>query len=209
MRRSTSQIMVPLFSLPDVVLFPQTYLPLRVFEHRYRQMVQDILDGPGRIAIALLRPGWEPDYEGNPDIYPVVTVGSLEQYRPRADGGFDILLFGEFRGRVVRERTVRPYREVLVASMPEKHLADLPSEETERAALLNLYDRLLQLSGADDTRGRLVASRLSFETLVNAVPSLVRVAPLERQRLLEIDCLLERGRESRRLLSEAIQRAAG
>jgi len=197
--------MVPLFSLPDVVLFPQTYLPLRVFEHRYREMVRDILDGPGRIAIALLLPGWEKDYEGNPEIHPIVTVGSLEQYKPRDDGGYEILVFGEFRGRVIRERTTRPYREVLISSLPERKLPDLPGEETERAALLELYDQLLKKSGADGARGRLLATHLSFETLVNAVPSLVRVDPKERQRLLEMDCLVERGRESRRLLAEAIK----
>lgn len=55
---------VPMFPLPDVVFFPKTYLPLHVFEERYREMVQDCLDGPGRIAVPLLRPGWERDYQG-------------------------------------------------------------------------------------------------------------------------------------------------
>ncbi|HCA60387.1 MAG TPA: ATP-dependent protease, partial [Synechococcales bacterium UBA8647] len=35
---------LPLFPLPDVVLFPQEVLPLHIFEHRYRMMLRTVLD---------------------------------------------------------------------------------------------------------------------------------------------------------------------
>ena len=44
---------VPLFPLPNVFLFPGQVLPLHIFEPRYRKMIADVLDGPGRIAVAL------------------------------------------------------------------------------------------------------------------------------------------------------------
>ena len=46
---------VPLFPLPQVWLFPYVVLPLHVFEERYRQMVEDSLDGPGRIVLGTIR----------------------------------------------------------------------------------------------------------------------------------------------------------
>ena len=50
---------VPLFPLPDAVLFPNALLPLMIFEPRYRQMVTDALAGDGLIAMPLPKPGWE------------------------------------------------------------------------------------------------------------------------------------------------------
>src|SRR4051794_10430992 len=42
---------VPLFPLPGAILFPRSQLPLHIFEPRYREMVHDAIDGPGRIAM--------------------------------------------------------------------------------------------------------------------------------------------------------------
>src|SRR6188474_53529 len=57
---------IPLFPLPDVVLFPDVALPLRIFEPRYRAMVADALKGNRIIGMVLLQPGHEADYEGRP-----------------------------------------------------------------------------------------------------------------------------------------------
>ena len=55
---------IPLFALPNVVLFPKTYLPLHIFEPRYREMVDDAVMGGAmhrhgaaqrRLGIGLLR----------------------------------------------------------------------------------------------------------------------------------------------------------
>jgi Lon protease-like protein len=62
---------IPIFPLPNVVLFPNVFLPLHIFEPRYKEMVADALAGDRIIGMALLRPGWEGDYEGRPPIYPV------------------------------------------------------------------------------------------------------------------------------------------
>jgi len=57
---------IPLFPLPNVVLFPNVCLPLHIFEPRYREMVADVLDADRIIGMVLLRPGWEGEYEGRP-----------------------------------------------------------------------------------------------------------------------------------------------
>ena len=56
--------LLPLFPLPNVVLFPNVFLPLHIFEPRYREMVADALASDRMIGMVLLRPGWERDYEG-------------------------------------------------------------------------------------------------------------------------------------------------
>jgi Lon protease-like protein len=64
------EFLLPLFPLPNLVFFPETRLPLHVFEPRYRQLVSDALAREKRFGIVLLRPGWETDYFGTPDSTP-------------------------------------------------------------------------------------------------------------------------------------------
>ena len=50
---------IPIFPLPSVVLFPNVFLPLHIFEARYRQMVTDALAGDRIIGMTLLKAGYE------------------------------------------------------------------------------------------------------------------------------------------------------
>ena len=76
--------------------------------------------------------------------------------------------------------------------------------------LLDLFERLLEAVGSDRER-HLAELRgdtsLSLETLVNAVPSLLNLPVAQRQRLLEMDDLVDRSQEAQRLLEAAIKRA--
>lgn len=101
---------VPLFPLPNVVLFPRAVLPLHIFEERYRAMTADALRGDGVIAMALLRPGWEKCYYAAPAIEPVVCVGRILTHEKLPDGKYNFLLQGLARGTVVGEDRTRPYR---------------------------------------------------------------------------------------------------
>src|SRR5947208_17093988 len=83
-----------LFPLPNLVLFPQVVQPLHVFEQRYRQMTADALAGDRLIAMALLRPGWEADYDGRPAIHPVACLGRVVADQRLDDGRYNLLLRG-------------------------------------------------------------------------------------------------------------------
>ena len=93
--------LVPVFPLPNVVLFPGVVCPLHVFEPRYREMVTDVLAGERLIALALLRPGWEAEYEGAPAVHEVACVGRVAAAEPLRDGRFNILVQGEERVRIL------------------------------------------------------------------------------------------------------------
>jgi len=94
---------VPLFPLPNVGMLPRAILPLHIFEDWYRQMTGDVLKGDKRLAMALLRPGWEKDYYRRPPIEPVVCVGRIVSHEKLPDGKYNFLLQGTTRARVVRE----------------------------------------------------------------------------------------------------------
>src|SRR5437879_11507561 len=90
---------IPFFPLPNVVFFPRTYLPLHIFESRYRRMVRDAAASHQMIGMVLLKEGWETDYEGVPPIFPLGAVGRMVTVQALSDGRFNILLqaLGRFK----------------------------------------------------------------------------------------------------------------
>src|ERR1700674_1939237 len=92
---------LPIFPLPNVVLFPNVFLPLHIFEPRYREMVADALESDRLIGMALLRPGWEPEYEGRPAVYPIGCSGVITHFERLAGGRVQLVLGGVGRVRAL------------------------------------------------------------------------------------------------------------
>ena len=101
---------IPLFPLPNVVLFPDVCLPLHIFEPRYREMTSDALDGDRIIGMVLLRPGWEGNYDGRPPVYDVGCAGLITHAEKLDDGRYNLVLRGMEKFRVLREDADRSYR---------------------------------------------------------------------------------------------------
>ncbi len=112
---------VPLFPLPDAVLFPHVLMPLMIFEPRYREMLADTLAGDGLIAMALLQPGWEETYETKAsEIHPMVCLSQIKSSELLPDGRYQVVLEGLARGLVLDEEdTTKPYRIGRVELRPE------------------------------------------------------------------------------------------
>jgi Lon protease-like protein len=196
---------VPVFPLPDVVLFPHAVVPLRVFELRYRTMVRDALAGERLIALALLQPGWESEYHGSPAFHDLGCLARFEAVEWLPDGCYDLKLLGLSRvrlGALVREH---PYRAVRVELLPEApYTEDDPVVRSERRALRDLYRRLV---GWPERRaeGGGPGDELPFVALVNGV---CMVAPLEadeRLGLLALDSVVERGHRACELIAHRLR----
>lgn len=112
--------LIPLFPLPATVFYPNTRLPLHIFEPRYRQMVADALEGGRKIGMVLLRPGWEANYLAAPPVASVGCVGNIEQHVRLEDGKYNMVLKGlnrfqivqEFKGKLYRRAKVEPLQEI-------------------------------------------------------------------------------------------------
>lgn len=100
---SLSSYPIRLFPLPNLVLFPGVLQPLYIFEPRYRELLEQAKADDGLIAMALLRPGWQRDYEESPALYDVVCVGEIVTCQTHDDGTSNILLRGTKRARIVQE----------------------------------------------------------------------------------------------------------
>ena len=110
---------IPIFPLPNVVLFPNVFLPLHIFEPRYRAMVADALKGDRIIGMTLLRPGFEATYEGRPPVYTTGCAGLITHSEPLPDGRYNIVLRGMEKFQILGEDSSRPYRLAHIEGVPE------------------------------------------------------------------------------------------
>lgn len=197
---------IPVFPLPNVVLFPDTVLPLHVFEMRYREMVRDASRADGRIAIALLRPGFESAYEGRPPIHSIGTLGRIEQLQPLDDGRFTLHVVGTQRVCFYEVDSDRAYRLAQAEPRPE-HAVDErdPQVMREKLQLLASHAMLLREVSGGDEPGVLLNDHLPLAAAINGACANLPVAAAIRQELLEIDALRERMLRGCRLLDDALR----
>jgi Lon protease-like protein len=181
--------LIPIFPLPNAVLFPSVFMPLHIFEDRYRRMVEDVLQGDRLIGMVLLRPGWRMEYEGRPAVYPVGCAGLMTHVEPLPDGRYNIVLQGLQKFRVLGEDDGRPYRLGRVEMIQESGPDDPALVRLARTRL----ETLLATDGHDGTEGR-VPSAMPDEELVNALAQYMELEAIEKQALLECDGLLARCR---------------
>ncbi len=190
---------IPVFALPNVVLFPKTYLPLHIFEPRYRQMVDDAVMGGQCIGIALLKEGWESEYYGNPPVFSTGCVGRLVSVQPLADGRSNILLQGLERFEIIVESYEKPYRQASITLKPRAAEASLDPGVRQRLVTA-LEDYLRSRQDAPTWQGWF-REDVSDDILVNTLSTYLDCTPLEKQFLLEAASLHQQARR----LSDLIQ----
>jgi Lon protease-like protein len=175
---------LPLFPLPQVVLFPQTFLPLHVFEPRYQELAVDILNSHHHLVIALMREN--PDQGTFGETVATFDVGCLAEVvraEPVTGGRWKLLLQGKEAVRLLQEHPGKPYRQVETELLPfdDAQLWHGPHRRRLMEAL-RVYatsegvgvqlEELLELPLEDAGRLNTLAMALDFE-------------PTERQFLLE------------------------
>ena len=160
---------VPLFPLPNVVLFPGAILPLHIFEERYKAMTADTLRGARRIAMALLRPGWEKNYHGRPAIEPVVCVGDLISHERLEGGRYNFLLRGLKRATLVREYGDEPYRIAWLEPMLDDGILEIDLAEERRRLTAVFQTPLLRMSSLGHKFSELLAGPASTSHIADLI----------------------------------------
>ena len=197
----TSEV-IPVFPLTGSLLLPGNFLPLNIFEGRYRNMVEDALEGPRLIGMIqpvvprndnrpdLNRPDLEADPD-HPDLYEVGCVGMIEESEAQDDGRFLILLKGLTRFRIEEELPLqRGYRQVRASYEEFRDDLTEPQQELDPSRLLaalEIFAERQQLS-FDMERLRLMPG----VTLLNGLAVALPFPPGEKQALLEADSVGQR-----------------
>lgn len=115
-----SGAIVPMFPLPNVFLFPGMSMPLHIFEPRYRQMVEDSLDGPGRIVMATVLEGCHDQLAGAPPVHHIAGLGEIMRHERLPDGRFLLMLVGISRVLIRETPSNRLYRKVEAIALRER-----------------------------------------------------------------------------------------
>ncbi|MFI5370349.1 MAG: LON peptidase substrate-binding domain-containing protein [Candidatus Eisenbacteria bacterium] len=200
---------MPVFPLPDVVLFPTGLLPLHIFELRYRTMVRDALSGDRHIAMALLLPGWEADYRGAPPFHPIGCLARIEEVEWLVDDCYDLVVRGMTRVRLGPVVRAYPYRRVVAEPLQQApHPEDDPLVELEKQALIEAWERLARDVEVPGTVPEATDPGLPFETLVNRLAMALPVPAAHKMRLLEMDAVFDRS-QAMRALVERLRRGPG
>jgi Lon protease-like protein len=188
---------IPVFALPNVVLFPGVPLPLHIFEPRYREMVRDASAGHEIIGMALLRGDWQERYHENPDIFVTGCAGRIVNVEPLPDGRFNILLHGLREFAVQQHLFDKPYRRAEISWLST---AAGGLDGRCREDLIDLLSRFLDVSAATPAHRLLHDPSLSDESLVNFFSYALDIAPLEKQGLLEARTLQTRAERLRDII---------
>jgi Lon protease-like protein len=186
--------LLPIFPLPGVVLFPRVRTPLHIFEPRYRQMVEHALAGDRRIAMAVVRPDSVEEMAGDAAVFPTGCAGTIEQYRRRSDGRYDIVLHGTQRIRIESE-PARP-AETLFRSA-RVTLLDDPFRPEDVARVAAMRERVVELAielFGDHAEGlsRDALAEIDSATFVNLLCCALPFPTPEKQALIEANGIADR-----------------
>ena len=193
----------PIFPLPTVNLFPQTKSSYHIFEPRYVEMIESVLQGDGLIAMGVLKPGYEEDYYGTPEIYPVGCLGRIQSYEKLENGNYNIVLEGLFRvgfGKMVKDN---PFRVSEMIELPESDTRDVFIEEREDL-LLRLNYLVAQSPDTLDF-SPILGEQESFIGLVNLVAHTLPLKNTEQYSLLSMDSVRERANRILWLIDDQIE----
>ena len=173
-----------IFPLTGALLFPGLQLPLHIFEPRYRAMVSDALARDRRIA--MIQP--QSPHQGSP-LFSVGCVGKIGEVEALDDGGFNVLLEGVSRFRMIRELDVATqFRQIEAELISDDEAASLSA--VERASFEHEARKFA------DTQGFSVdwdsVARLDDLSLINGVSQIAPFDAAAKQALLEADNLATR-----------------
>jgi len=199
----TDSIFAPIFPLPSVNLFPETTASYHIFEPRYVEMIQSVLAGDGLLAIATLKPGYEEDYYGSPEVYPVACLGKVNSFEELEDGKYNIVLEGLFRvglGKVIQDN---PYRVVEMEKLPEIDLSE--NFDNEREDLLLRLNYLMEHSPEDLDFSPILRHEDSFVAIVNLIARTLPLKDNQHYNLLAMDSIRERANKTLWYIDDQIE----
>jgi hypothetical protein len=177
-------MIVPLFPLRRVFLFPGAILPLQIFEPRYLRMVEDLLDTAGRLVIGTTQGDVEPGLSGSPPVHPVAGLGEISGHERLPDGRFLIALYGLDRVRIDEIDSDRPYRRVSASPLDE-----LPIPGAEAPLLRQRLERAL---GGPENEGLDIPADFPTERMIDALLMQSRAHPDEMARIFGLSDLVAR-----------------
>ena len=195
---------IPIFPLSNFIIFPNTTVPLNIFEPRYIQMVDDCMNGNRLIGIV------QPKKTGDlkkPNLYEVGCIGKITSFNETEDGRYLIVLNGICRYKIVNELVNdKLYRECKINF--DNYINDLKENNKEEIKFADLKLIFNDIKNLFKKQGYLINWKdLEKQTLYQTINTLSMVSPFsleEKQILLETNTLVERKKKLEEILKTYI-----
>ena len=174
----------PIFPLPDFVMFPASGNKFKIFEPRYIEMINDVINNERFITISLLKPGWEKNYEGSPQINEIGTLSYITKCNKQNNGEYIIILMGIEKVQINETVQTHNYRIGATTSLNEITATSSEKDKCEKLMknffeLLTNVDKKLPINLFSDVQ-------VSLEILVNLICMAMPISSKEKQKLLEL-----------------------
>ncbi len=204
---------LPIFPLPEAHLFPGSVLPLHVFEPRYVDLVNHVMEcGDNVLAVATLKPGYESGHDVQPPVYEIMGAGIIMAAERQSDGRWNMLVRGTDRVRMVSEHSTRhEFREIEAQRLLDKAvIEDHPLEERLRSMISQLADHA---PGASEALHLIMSQSDNAAELTDLLAAHACSDPVLRQHLMECVDVEKRLQHAckhvGRLLLEVLEAPAG
>ena len=189
---------IPIFPLSNFIIFPNTTVPLNIFEPRYIQMIDDSMKS--HRMIGMIQPKRSGELK-KPDLYEVGCIGKITSFNETDDGRYLVIINGISRFNINKEiESNKLYRTCEVNY--DRYNRDL-DDKVEKFALKDLDKIFKDLKNLFEKKGFLVDwSNLKKENFSNTLNTLSMASPFsleEKQVLLETQDL-----NTRKLMLEEI-----
>lgn len=174
----------PIFPLPNFVMFPSTGNEFTIFEPRYIDMINFVMDNEKFITMVLLKPGYEKDYENSPPIFNIGTLGYVSDFQIISKKKYKIILMGIDKVQINETEQTHSFRIGATTSLNE---ITTTSDEAEKCK--NLLDRFIQLiQDYEESFPLEMFSEvdMSLEMIVNLISMAMPIPTEEKQKLLEL-----------------------
>lgn len=176
--------LLPLFPLPRTVLFPRTFLPLHIFEPRYREMTKDILGSHNHLLLALsMNPDQQDPLPDGAGFHPVGTLTRIVRAEPLVDGRWNLLVQGVQAVRLFEDSQGTRYRQARFEAAAFEAGSPWAQVDRERFfATLGIYGNRFDVS---QQISDLVGLNLDEDALIYTLCLALEFEPVEKQFLLE------------------------
>ena len=182
---------LPVMVLGGASLFPHAYMPLFIFEQRYRDMLTHVLSGQRMFCIGHARSGINPDSHPDP-VLPMTTVGLVRACVTHEDGTSHLMLSGLQRVEITGWHQETPFR--IASILPKVSRVENPSAVVEVSQeVVDLCSRLCGVNQpmSDQLRQHLRSVK-DPEAISDVVAQTFVSDPRERQHLIETLDVMER-----------------
>ena len=176
---------IPVFPLSNFIIFPNTTVPLNIFEPRYLDMVNDSMKS--NKLIGMIQPKNSKDKNEIPKLHNVGCLGKIMSFRETEDGRYLIELRGKIRFHIINEiNSDKKYRSVEV---DYKGFSNDLSDEKEKINFSDLELIFKDLKSLFEKRGFIINWKaLEKQSLDETINALAMASPFsleEKQILLE------------------------